>query len=373
MQNKIHLALFGALCYNITQGLAFTIVRMQAKALGDFRILGLVVGLPNFALVAGSTFWGIIADRCKNRREVVVLCSIVSELLYIPHPWLGPSGLILVRTIQSFFLGGMVQIATLFSELEPKARATLMGRLESALGFGWGAGAFIGGFLVLSENYGSAHPTVVLSFLLTASLGIFAVVGYMVANERTVTRKEEELEFAPYFWRLSRLFTTTFLLFTGYMFFLSFSPIYLTEITGSSYGMGVIVLLSGVVHALVAPYAGRLVDNYPREFAIRIACIFVFISMTIYSTTQNVYLITFAFVIPIYMTYFIGARSIVADIVPYQLRARTMGLLSSFSLLGSGFGSILVGELLLYFDYQAVFKLGALLALAAVAVGWKKF
>ena len=95
--------------------------------------------------------------------------------------------------------------------------------------------------------------------------------------------------------------------------------------------------------------------------------------MTIYSTTENIYLITIAFVIPIYMTYFIGARSIVADIVPYQLRARTMGLLSSFSLLGSGFGSILVGELLLYFDYQAVFKLGALLALAAVAVGCKKF
>ena len=137
--------------------------------------------------------------------------------------------------------------------------------------------------------------------------------------------------------------------------------------------MGVIVLLSGVVHALVAPHAGRLVDNYPREFAIRTACMFVFISMTIYSTTQNIYLITFAFVIPIYMTYFLGARSIVADVVPYQLRARTMGLLSSFSLLGSGFGSILVGELLLYFDYQAVFRIGAFLALAAVAVGWKKF
>ena len=72
MQNNIRLALFGALCYNITQGLAFTIVRMQAKALADFRILGLVVGLPNFALVAGSTFWGIIADRWKNRRQVVV-------------------------------------------------------------------------------------------------------------------------------------------------------------------------------------------------------------------------------------------------------------------------------------------------------------
>ena len=62
MHNKIRLALFGALCYNITAGLSFAIVRLQANALGDFRTLGLVVGLPNFALVAGSTFWGVVAD-----------------------------------------------------------------------------------------------------------------------------------------------------------------------------------------------------------------------------------------------------------------------------------------------------------------------
>ena len=73
MQNKIALALFGALCYNITQGLAFTIVRLQANALGDFRTLGLVVGLPNFALVAGSTFWGffartILTSSCENKK-----------------------------------------------------------------------------------------------------------------------------------------------------------------------------------------------------------------------------------------------------------------------------------------------------------------
>ena len=373
MHNKIRLALFGALCYNITAGLSFAIVRLQANALGDFRTLGLVVGLPNFALVAGSTFWGIIADRWKNRRYVVVLCSIVSAVLYIPLPWLGPINLVIVRTIQSFFLGGMVQMATLFSELNPKSRATLMGWLESALGFGWGAGAFVGGFLIISENYGSATPSVVLSFLLTASLGIFAVVGYMGATERSVSRIDEELDFGPYFWKLSRLFGTTFVIFMGYMFFLSISPIYLTEIAGSTYNMGLIVLLSGIVHAIVAPYAGKLVDKYPREMAIRVACTLVFVSMMIYSTTQNLYLVTLAFVLPIYMTYFLGARSIVADTVPYQLRARTMGLLTSFSLLGSGFGSILVGELLLYFEYQSVFRIGAILALTALAVGWKRF
>ena len=50
------------------------------------------------------------------------------------------------------------------------------------------------------------------------------------------------------------LAATTFVLFMGYMFFLSFSPVYLTEIAGSSFGMGIIVLFSGIIHAIVAPY-----------------------------------------------------------------------------------------------------------------------
>tara|TARA_B110000438_G_scaffold55829_1_gene55841 strand:+ start:6713 stop:7843 length:1131 start_codon:yes stop_codon:yes gene_type:complete len=370
VQNKIGLALFGALCYNLTQGLAFTVVRMQANALGDFRTLGLVVGLPNFALVAGSIFWGVMADRWQNRKVVVVLCAMLSAILYIPLPWLGPIGLILIRTLQSFFLGGMVQIATLFSELNPEARATLMGKLEAALGFGWGAGAFLGGFLILSDDYGSSHPTVIFSFLLTASLGIFAVVGYMGLTERYTPRKVIKLDFSEYFWALFRLFLTTFLVFLGYMFFLSISPIYLTEITGSSFGMGIIVLLSGIIHALSAPYIGRLVDTYPREIAIRASTITVFFSLIIYSLTTNVYWVTLAFLPPIYMTYFLGARAIIADIVPYQLRARAMGLLTSFSLLGSGVGSILVGELLVTLTFQEVFSIGSVFTFLAILVGW---
>ena len=370
MQNKIGLALFGALCYNLTQGLAFTLVRMQANALGDFRTLGLVVGLPNFALVAGSFFWGIIADRWQNRKAVVVLCAMFSAILYIPLPWLSPFGLIIVRTLQSFFLGGMVQIATLFSELNPKSRATLMGKLEAALGFGWGAGAFLGGFLVLSEDYGSSHPTVIFSFLLTASLGIFAVVGYMGSTERYTAREVVSLEFGKYFWPISRLFVTTFIMFFGYMFFLSISPIYLTEAAGSSFGMGIIVLLSGIVHAISAPYIGRLVDTYPRENAIRASTITVFLSLTLYSLTSNIYLITLAFLPPIYMTYFLGARAIIADNVPYQLRARAMGLLTSFSLLGSGVGSIVVGELLVTISFQDAFRIGSILTFISILIGW---
>ncbi len=373
VDNKIKLALLGAFCYNLTQGLSFTLIRLQANFLGDFRTLGLVVGLPNFALVAGSAFWGYVADQWRSRKNVVVLCSTVTALLYLPLPWLGPFELVLLRTIQSFFLGGMVQIATMFSELDSSARGSFMGRLEAVLGLGWGVGAFVGAYLVSEEDYGIGRGPVVFSFFFTAFLGLIAVIGYMSSTEKKREPVKNVDDFFFYFKRLYRLFVITFILFMGYMFFLTISPVYLTDIAGSSNSMGWIVLCSGIIHAITAPYAGNLIDMYPRESAIRIASLFVIFSMLAYSFTVNIYAITLVFTIPIYMTFFLGARTIVADTVPYDLRARMMGLLSSFSLLGSGLGSLIVGELLLSYQEQQVFLFGALIALIAFALSLKNF
>lgn len=373
VDNKIKLALLGAFCYNLTQGLSFTLIRLQANFLGDFRTLGLVVGLPNFALVAGSAFWGYVADKWRSRKNVVVLCSIATALLYLPLPWLGPLELVLVRTIQSFFLGGMVQIATMFSELDSSARGSFMGRLEAVLGLGWGIGAFAGAYLVNENDYGLGSGPVIFSFFFTAFLGLVSVIGYMSSTEKKRKIVNIEEDFFFHLKKLSRLFTITFILFMGYIFFLTISPVYLTVIAGSSYKMGWIVLCSGLIHAITAPYAGNLIDKYPRESAIRIASAFVIFSMLAYSLTINLYVITLVFTIPIYMTFFLGARTIVADVVPYDLRARMMGLLSSFSLLGSGLGSLIVGELLLNYDEQQVFLFGALIASVAFILSLKDF
>jgi len=373
VDNKIKLALLGAFCYNLTQGLSFTLIRLQANFLGDFRTLGLVVGLPNFALVAGSAFWGYVADRWRSRKNVVVLCSIVTALLYLPLPWLGPLELVFVRTIQSFFLGGMVQIATMFSELDSSARGSFMGRLESVLGLGWGVGAFAGAYLVSEDAYGLGSGPVVFSFFFTAFLGLVSVIGYMSSTEKKREIVVVKDDFFFYFKKLSRLFIITFILFMGYIFFLTISPVYLTDIAGSSSRMGWIVLCSGLIHSITAPYAGNLIDKYPRETAIRLASAFVIFSMLAYSFTVNLYVITLVFTIPIYMTFFLGARTIVADTVPYDLRARMMGLLSSFSLLGSGLGSLVVGEFLLHYDEQHVFIFGALIATLAFILSLKNF
>ena len=137
--------------------------------------------------------------------------------------------------------------------------------------------------------------------------------------------------------------------------------------------MGLIMLGTGIIHAVTAPSAGKLVDKYPREMAIRLSSIFVIISMLTYSLTENIILIVIVFTIPIYMTFFLGARAIVADAVPYELRARTMGLLSSFSLLGGGVGSISVGEILLHYNEPEAFLFGAFLAFIAFLLSLKDF
>ena len=248
-----------------------------------------------------------------------------------------------------------------------------MGRLEAVLGLGWGVGAFVGAYLVSEEDYGIGRGPVVFSFFFTAFLGLIAVIGYMSSTEKKREPVKNVDDFFFYFKRLYRLFVITFILFMGYMFFLTISPVYLTDIAGSSNSMGWIVLCSGIIHAITAPYAGNLIDMYPRESAIRIASLFVIFSMLAYSFTVNIYAITLVFTIPIYMTFFLGARTIVADTVPYDLRARMMGLLSSFSLLGSGLGSLIVGELLLSYQEQQVFLFGALIALIAFALSLKNF
>jgi len=261
----------------------------------------------------------------------------------------------------------------MFSELDSSARGSFMGKLEAVLGLGWGVGAFAGGLLVNEDDYGLGSAPVIFSFFLTAFLGLISVIGYMSSTEKRREITEFNDDFFYYFKKLSRLFLITFILFMGYMFFLTISPVYLTNIAGSSIKMGLIVLSSGIIHAVSAPYAGNLVDKYPRELAIRIASVFVIFSLLAYSFTENIYVVTLVFTIPIYMTFFLGARAIVADMVPYDLRARTMGLLSSFSLLGSGFGSLIVGEMLLYYDEQEVFLFGAVLASIAFILSLKNF
>ena len=336
MRSDVKIPLLAAMLYYITVGMAQTMIILQAEVLGGKGIVGIVVGAPLLVVVISSSLWGYVADYYKNRKRVVIISVAVIALLYLPQPWVGAWGLVGIRTIQALFLGGVVHLSTLFSELEPKQRGAYLGLLQSTSGFGWGFGSLIAGLLISIEKYGKGSSDVVLGFSICSVLAIISAIGMLslpntYENVKQGTVNEE-------LFTLRNLWICATMVFAGYYFFLSFAPSYFSEVMGSSEGMGYVMFASGAVHAISAPYLGKLIDKMPREKSLKITIICFIICMATYTVTENKILTILAFMPPVWMLFQVTATSLVADRISYANRARAVGLLNSCMFFGAGMG-----------------------------------
>ena len=377
---QLALPLAGSLAYHAMIGLSFTLVLLQAQALGGARAVGLAVGVPMFMMVGSSAFWGAMADRWRNRKRVVLLAIVLSSLLALPMPLAGTWGLIALRVLQSFFRGGVVHLHTLFVELDAGARGAQLGRLQMTAGLGWGTGGLLGGLLVPAAEYGSASPVLHAAFLVNCALGIFAAAALLRLRERTPAPDAPlplpgrdpgggvPLPATGMLWRLAPLWVATVLLFIGYYFFLAFAPAFFTTLTGSTSRMGLVMLASGLAHGLTARWFGRLADRHPREKLLRLVSLAFVACMATYALNPHPLLVIAAFLPPIWMAFDVSATALVADRVPYRLRGRGVGVLNSCMFLGAGSGALLAGELHRSLPFTQVFWLGTLLTLAGALV-----
>ena len=379
---RLTLPLVGSIAYHATIGLPFTLVLLQAGALGGAHAVGLVVGLPMFMMVASSSFWGSMADRWRNRKRVVLLSVVLSSLLVLPMPFVGIWGLIGLRVLHSFFRGGVVHLHTLFAELDASARGAQLGRLQMTAGFGWGLGGLLGGLLVSVEEYGSASPSLMAAFFVNSALGIFAAAALMQLRERSWMEQEQQFDTVHddrsvlperafnagvplpplvVLWRLWPLWMATVFLFVGYQTFLSFAPIFFTTLTGNTSRMGLVMFASGLVHGVTAMRFGRLADQYQRETLLRLVCLGFVTCMATYTLNPHPLIVIAAFLPPIWMAFDVSATSLVADRLPYRLRGRGVGILNSCMFLGAGSGALLGGALRHSMSFEQVFGAGTLM------------
>ena len=359
MRSDVKIPLLAAMLYYITVGMAQTMIILQAEVLGGKGIVGIVVGAPLLVVVISSSLWGYVADYYKNRKRVVIISVAVIALLYLPQPWVGAWGLVGIRIIQALFLGGVVHLSTLFSELEPKQRGAYLGWLQSTSGFGWGFGGLIAGMLISIEKYGKGSSDVVFGFSICSILAIISAIGMMslpntYENVKLGTAKKE-------LFTLRNLWICATMVFAGYYFFLSFAPSYFSEVMGSSEGMGYVMFASGVVHAISAPYLGRLIDKMPREKSLKITIICFIVCMATYTVTENKILTILAFMPPVWMLFQVTATSLVADRISYANRARAVGLLNSCMFFGAGMGGLLSGQLYDSYKNTEIFGIGTVI------------
>ena len=359
MRSDVKIPLLASMTYYITVGMAQTMIILQAYALGGESIVGIVVGLPLLVVVISSSLWGYVADYYKNRKQVVIFSIIIIALLYLPQPWVGSWGLVGIRTIQALFLGGVVHLSTLFSELEPKQRGAYLGLLQSTAGFGWGFGSLIAGLLISIKKYGEASPDVVLGFSICSILGIISAIGMITLPNTYENVKQRAM--SEELFTLRNLWICATMVFAGYYFFLSFAPSYFTEIMGSSAGMGYVMFASGLVHAVSAPYLGHFIDNVARETSLKITIICFIVCMAVYTTTENKVLTILAFMPPVWMLFQVTATSLVADRVSYSNRARAIGLLNSCMFFGAGIGGLISGQMYNSYENTEIFGIGTII------------
>jgi MFS family permease len=173
-----------------------------------------------------------------------------------------------------------------------------------------------------------------------------------------------------------RLLTPQFLTVTaaGALYFLSLGttlpvlPQFVErELNGDTLAVGVAVGAFAVGAVLLRPYAGRLGDRYGRRVLVITGAFVVSASAALYPLASNLGFLVVARVLGGLgeAAFFVGAGTMIADLAPVARRGEAISYWSVAVYSGLAFGPV-IGEVVLdAADYDTVWIVSALLALAA--------
>ena len=126
-----------------------------SKGLDPFQI-GVIGGTMPFVQLIAQPFWGVIADKFRNRKLVFMFTSALSTLSILSLAYDEFSDrywkILLISAITSAFVSGGIIDAYAVDELKKRGRADDYGRLRLWAAVSWGSGNCIMGFI--TDKYG---------------------------------------------------------------------------------------------------------------------------------------------------------------------------------------------------------------------------
>jgi MFS family permease len=173
-----------------------------------------------------------------------------------------------------------------------------------------------------------------------------------------------------------RLLTRQFLTVTaaGTLYFLSLGSVFPVlplfverELHGDTVAVGIAVGAFAVGAVLLRPFAGRLGDRYGRRVLVISGAFIVALSATLYLLASNLGFLVVARIIGGLgeAAFFVGAGTMIADLAPEERRGEAISYWSVAVYSGIAFGPVLGDAVHDATDYDTVWIVSALLALAA--------
>ena len=350
----------GVLFLNASSGVLFAVLPLFEIQEGGGPLLAtLIVGAPLLAQILATFLWGTLSDRFGRRRELLTGGVLGQSILFLTYPFLGPTGLLVVRIVQ-VFLGAASTLATTIATEDPVRSA---GQGLGSLSLWGGVGGVLGviaGFPFLAGTEFKSHSAAavglfaLLALLSGASVVCLALSGDL-ARSRAIVRVREALRFRSGPWVVRLSLASVIVGIANYTVYALF-PLFVRNVL-SSEGAGLfgatlnptqqLALLSigaGIGGILISPATGRWVERPRLRRWLFLAAPLVYALLWVGFALLHSYAAIFLiWSFPAAVLFQLPLTREIAALTPSEERGRAVGLFGAAYYFGGLVGSVFAG------------------------------
>ncbi len=340
----------------------------QQFGVGTFMI-GLLIGVYDFAELFAKPFAGFIADRKGMKTTLLagVAIFIFGSLLYLV---INPSWLLLSRFVQGLGAAALSTVSiTLVAKYFETGRGQAFGIYNAIKGAGYVIAPTCGG--LLAQNFGFWSI-----FVACAALGaVTLVVSFFLPHDVSRQELEDDDDDMALGTLLSvfkdKLLAPIYAVITINMFLVGilfgFLPVYLHSIGFSTIGSGALISTATLAYLVVQPFAGHLADRFNVKTTVLVALSFAALSIIAISYTTGPLLVCLAILAGLGIgVVWTNSDTLVSNLAKREQLGATMGAAQSFKEFGDMTGPVLIGGITQFYGLQFGFTACGALALIAL-------
>lgn len=312
-------------------------------------MIGLLIGVYDFAELFAKPFAGFVADRRGMKLTLLVglVIFIAGSLLFLV---ISPRLLLLVRFIQGLGAAALSTVSiTLVAKYFTEGRGKAFGIYNAVKGAGYVTAPALGGFL--AHGYGFS-----MIFIVSAAVGVFALLlSLFLPGERTEGEEleddDDDITLKGFFLifkepRLLPVYAVIVInmFMVGILF--GFLPVYLYSIGYTPLQSGTIVSVATLSYLLVQPLAGYLADKVAIRITVLAGLLLAALAIIATTFTSGATLIGVVIIAGLGIgTVWTNSDALVSTLADEKQLGASIGAAQSFKEFGDMIGPLLIGLL----------------------------
>lgn len=323
-------------------------VYAEAVGVGAF-VIGLLIGVYDFAELFAKPFAGFIADKRGMKLTLLVGLAIfiAGSLLFLA---ISPSLLLLIRFIQGLGAAALSTVSiSLVAKYFKEGRGKAFGIYNAIKGAGYVISPALGGFL--AHAYGFSSIFIVSAGVGAAALFLALFLPADQDDNDELEDDDDDISLKDFFqiFREPRLLPIYAVIvinmfMVGILF--GFLPVYLFGIGYTAVESGTVVSVVTLSYLLVQPLAGYLADRMEIRITVFFGLLLAALSIIAVTFTSGVLLIFVGILAGIGVgTVWTNSDTLVSSLVDEDRLGASMGAAQSFKEFGDMVGPVLIGLL----------------------------